>query len=331
MSSASPPILRIEDLHYAYPPLLPDRPALEVLRGVTGQVHRGELVALIGRVGSGKTTLCMAVNGLVPHATGGRFRGQVLVAGRDTRRHPVPALARWAGLVFQDAEAQLTQMRVEDEIAFGPENLGLPQDVIEQRVAWALGVVGLSAYRDRSPLLLSGGEKQRVAIAAMLAMQPELLVLDDPTANLDPVGKAAVFSVLIRLARRQGLAVLIATQDLELVARYADRVWVLHEGRIGLQGPPHQVFRQTAQLQEWGIGLPQLVELAALLNRRLKQPLYFRGVGEAYRQLRPLLQAPDVYPSALPQGISRPGAGAGPGTQPHRAATQQAATSAAAL
>lgn len=285
MTSALPRALVITDLCYAYPSLSPDQPAVEVLRGVTGQVGRGELVALVGRVGSGKTTLCMAVNGLVPHATGGRFRGQVLVAGRDTRRHPVPALARWAGLVFQDAEAQLTQMRVEDEVAFGPENLGLPPDLIEQRVAWALAAVGLSSYRDRSPLLLSGGEKQRVAIAAMLAMQPELLALDDPTANLDPAGKLNVFSLLIGLVRRQGLAVLLATQDLELVARYADRVWVLHEGRIGLEGPPHQVFRQMALLQEWGIGLPQLAELAALLARRLRRPIYFRGVGDAYRQL----------------------------------------------
>ncbi len=309
MTSAPSPVLTITDLHYAYPPLLPDQPAAEVLRGVTGQVGRGELVALIGRVGSGKTTLCMAVNGLVPHATGGCFRGQVLVAGHDTRRLPVPALARWAGLVFQDAEAQLTQMRVEDEVAFGPENLGLPPALIAQRVAWALAAVGLSAYRDRSPLLLSGGEKQRVAIAAMLAMQPALLALDDPTANLDPAGKLNVFSLLIGLARRQGLAVLIATQDLELVARYADRVWVLHEGRIGLQGPPQQVFRQTALLQEWGIGLPQLAELAALLARRLRQPFYFRGVGEAYRQLKPLLSSPRGQPPPSPQAgreASRP-------------------------
>ncbi len=301
IADCPPPVLTITDLHYAYPPLLPDQPAADVLRGVSGQVHRGELVALIGRVGSGKTTLCMAANGLVPHATGGRFRGQVLVAGHDTRRYPVAALARWVGLAFQDAEAQLTQMRVEDEIAFGPENLGLPPDLIEQRVAWALAAVGLAAYRDRSPLLLSGGEKQRVAIAAMLAMQPELLVLDDPTANLDPAGKAVVFRLLIGLARRQGLGVLIATQDLELVARYADRVWVLHAGRIGLEGPPQQVFRQTAQLQEWGIGVPQLAELATLLGRRLKRPFTFQGVGDAYRQLRPLLPSRIGRPPTLLQ------------------------------
>ena len=115
---------------------------------------------MLGRVGAGKTTLCMALNGLVPHATGGLFRGDVTVLGRNTKQHAVADLARGAGLVFQDPEAQLTQMRVEDEVAFGPENLGVPSAEIEGRVAWALDAVGLTDYRDRSPLLLSGGEKR---------------------------------------------------------------------------------------------------------------------------------------------------------------------------
>ncbi len=289
MISPTPPAISITDLHYAYPPLLSDAadgPAADVLQGVTCQVDRGELVALIGRVGCGKTTLCMSLNGQVPQATGGRFRGQVIAAGLDTRRHPVAALARRAGLVFQDPEAQLTQMCVEDEVAFGPENLGLPPHEIDERVAWVLEAVGLSAYRDRSPLHLSGGEKQRVAIAAMLAMRPTVLVLDDPTANLDPAGKTAIFNVLIELARRWQLAVLVATQDLELVARLADRVLVLHEGRIGLSGPPHEVFAQVARLQEWGIGAPQLAELAHLLGQRTGRVYSFCAVGQAYAQLR---------------------------------------------
>jgi len=221
-----------------------------------------------------------------------------LVSGHDTRKHPVAALARWAGLVFQDPEAQLTQMCVEDEIAFGPENLGLPPTTIDERVAWALATVGLAAHRDRSPLHLSGGEKQRVAIAALLAMQPEALVLDDPTANLDPAGKSAIFDALITLARRQKLAVLVATQDLELVNRYADRVLVLHEGRIGLDGPPHQVFAQVARLQEWGAGLPQLAELAAMLGRRMGRSFHFRDIGQAYAQIKPLL--PTINQGARP-------------------------------
>ena len=133
---------------------------------------------------------------------------------------------------------QLTQMRVEDEIAFGPENLGVPTGEIEERVTWALEAVGLAGYRDRSPLHLSGGEKQRVAIAAMLAMRPQVLALDEPTANLDPAGKAAIFNLLARLARERQITIVLATQELERVARYAQRVVVLHDGVIALDDTP---------------------------------------------------------------------------------------------
>ncbi len=140
--SLSAPIVVVNELHYAYPPPLPDAAAVEVLRGVNLAVHPGEFVALLGRVGAGKSTLCMALNGLVPHVTGGVFRGDVTVAGQNTKQHAVAELARAVGLVFQDAEAQLTQMRVEDEIAFGPENLGLPVQEIAARVSWALAAWG---------------------------------------------------------------------------------------------------------------------------------------------------------------------------------------------
>lgn len=301
MTSPTSPVISIEDLHYAYPPLIADRAPVDILRGVTSQVARGELVGLIGSVGSGKTTLCMCLNGLVPHVTGGQFRGRVLVAGQDTRRRPVAALARWAGLVFQDPEAQLTQMRVEDEIAFGPENLGLPRDEIRTRVTWALEAVGLRDHQGRSPLALSGGEKQRVAIAAMLAMQPEVLVLDDPTANLDPAGKATIFNVLTELTRRRGLAVVVASQDLELVARHADRVLVLHEGRIGLAGQPDEVFGQVARLREWGLAAPQLAELADLLGQRTGRAFSFAHVDQAYERLKVEL-TPDAGPPRQQDG-----------------------------
>ena len=155
MTPPTPPAIVIDDLHYAYPPLQPAGASIDVLRGVKCQVARGELVALIGRVGGGKTTLCMSLNGLAPQVTGGRFRGRVTVAGLDTRRHPVAELARWAGLVFQDPEAQLTQMCVEDEIAFGPENLGLPAGEIgaARRVgAGSRGAGGLSGPLPAAPV-----------------------------------------------------------------------------------------------------------------------------------------------------------------------------------
>jgi energy-coupling factor transporter ATP-binding protein EcfA2 len=286
MIPPTPPAILIRDLHYAYPSPVHGAAAVPVLRGVNLEVGRGEFVALLGRVGAGKTTLCMALNGLVPHATGGTFRGDVTVLGRNTKQHPVADLARSVGLVFQDPEIHLTQMRVEDEIAFGPENLGVPSDEIEERVTWALNAAGLDGYRDRSPLRLSGGEKQRVAIASMLAMRPQVLVLDEPTANLDPAGKAELFNLLARLARERQITILLASQELERVARYADRILVLQDGQVGLDGPPVEVFSQVARLQEWGVGVPQLAELADLLARQTGKPYRFTRMGQAYAQLR---------------------------------------------
>ncbi len=287
-----PPDIIIQDLYYAYPPLREGDDPVPVLKQVSLRIERGEFVALLGRVGAGKTTLCMALNGLVPHATGGVFRGDVTVTGQNTKKHTVPDLARSVGLVFQDPESQIVQMRVEDEVAFGCENLGIPPAEIEERVTWALQAVGLAEYRERSSLLLSGGEKQRLAIAAMLAMRPQVLVLDEPTASLDPAGKSAVFKVLAELRDHYEITIVMATQELERIARFADRVLVLHQGQVGLDGPPQEIFQQVARLQEWGIGVPQMAELGYLLTRRAGRPYHFTAMADAYKELR--LQARKV-------------------------------------
>ncbi len=275
-----------KNLHYSYPPLIEGGEPVPVLQGVDLSVARGEFVALLGRVGAGKTTLCMALNGLVPHVTGGVFQGDVTIAGQNTKEIGVAEIARSVGLVFQDPESQLVQMRVDDEVAFGLENLGVPLAEMEERVTWALNAVGLTALRGRSPLMLSGGEKQRVAIAAMLAMRPRVLVLDEPTASLDPLGKAAVFHVLASLRAHHDITILMATQDLERISSYADRVLVLHEGRIALQGPPDEVFAQVDLLQSFGIGVPQLAELAHLLARHTRRHYTFTTPATAYKELR---------------------------------------------
>ena len=295
MTLSTPPAILIRDLHYAYPPPLHGGVSVSVLRGVNLAIGAGEFVTVLGGVGAGKSTLCMVLNGLVPHATGGIFRGDVTVLGQNTKIHPIADLARTAGLVFQDPEMQLTQMRVEDELAFGPENLGVPTGEIEERVTWALEAVGLTGYRDRSPLLLSGGEKQRVAIAAMLAMRPQALVLDEPTANLDPAGKAAIFNLLARLARERQITIVLATQELERVARYVQRVVVLHDGVIALDDTPAAVFAQAPLLREWGLGVPQLAELASLLTQQTGRPYRFLHMGEAYAELRGELKAGASY------------------------------------
>ncbi len=281
-----PPAVQVRDARFAYPPVTSGALATEVLSGVTFDLAEGEFVALLGRVGAGKSTLCLALNGLVPHATGGVFRGSVTVGGLDTRRQAVAQLAQTVGLVFQDPESQLTQMRVEDEVAFGPENLGLTRGEIAERVEWALAAVGLTEYRDRNPSFLSGGEKQRVAIAATLAMRPRILALDEPTANLDPRGKAVVFATLLRLAREQKVTILLATQDVERVRRYAQRALVLREGRIAADGKPADVFARVDEMREWGIGAPQLAELAQRLAQKRGRAYSFAGLSDAAAALR---------------------------------------------
>lgn len=303
-----PSAIQVRDLHFAYPPATPGAPAVEVLSGVTFDVAEGEFVALLGRVGAGKSTLCLTLNGLAPHATGGVFRGSVTVEGLDTRRHPVARLAQTVGLVFQDPESQLTQMRVEDEVAFGPENLGLPRGEMAERVDWALAAVGLREYRDRNPALLSGGEKQRVAIAAMLAMRPRILALDEPTANLDPRGKAAVFAALLRLARERGITILLATQDVERAQRYAQRALVLRDGRIAADGRPAEVFGRVDAMREWGIGAPQMAELAHRLSQKRGRAYSFIGLGDAAATLRRELGARPALPEAHPSQPSAPSA-----------------------
>jgi energy-coupling factor transporter ATP-binding protein EcfA2 len=287
----------VEDLRYAYPPLEPDGQAVPVLRGVNLRVKRGEVLGLMGTTGAGKSTLCLALAGIVPHSTGGEFGGTVLVAGMNTRHHPVAALAPKVGLVFQDPETQLFNMTVEDEVAFGPESLGLPRAQIIERLDWALCVTDMEAYRGRSPFHLSGGQKQRVALAAMLAMRPEILVLDEPTSELDPCGKAEVMAVLAELKRNAGISMIFVEQDAEALAYLADRLAVLQEGRIVLEGSPRELFGQPARLRTLGLDTPQLSLTAEILRERTGQPYEFFSLTEAYERLAD-------SPGAAPETIS---------------------------
>lgn len=291
--------IQVRDLHFTYPAVHPRQIARPALSGVSLEVPDGQFVALLGRVGAGKSTLCLALNGLAPHATGGVFRGDVVVHELNTKRHPVAELATRVGLVFQDPESQIVHSRVDDEVAFGPENLGVAPDEIEERVAWALDATAMAEYRERSPLLLSGGEKQRVAIAAMLAMRPRVLVLDEPTASLDPAGKAAIFGLLARLSRAEGLTVFMATQEVDRAFRYADRILALDEGAIVLDGQPAELLRRPERLQSLGLGLPELAEVGQRLTAATGRSYRFHTLRGAYERLKPEVQ-PDASPLWLP-------------------------------
>ena len=284
------PILSVENLGYAYPTLKPDQPPEWVLRGVNLTVEEGEFLSIMGPTGVGKTTLCLALNGIVPHLTGGVIRGRVLADGLDTRATPVAELARRVGVVFQDPETQIFNPSVEAEVAFGLENLGIPRAEMRQRIDHALAQVGMQAFAASSPAHLSGGQKQRVAIAAILAMRPRVLVLDEPTANLDPAGKAEVLQAVAELRRSSGATVVFVSHESDFIAEFSDRVVVLNEGTVALQGSPAEVFARADELQAIGLQLPQVCEVARKLNRLQAAHFSFHRIDQARAVLRSTLR-----------------------------------------
>ncbi|SHJ06991.1 energy-coupling factor transport system ATP-binding protein [Desulfofundulus thermosubterraneus DSM 16057] len=227
------------------------------LQDISGDIRQGELLAIIGPNGSGKSTLARHFNAvLLP------TRGTVTVNGLSTAD---PA-NRWeircrVGMVLQNPDNQLVAAVVEEDVAFGPENLGLPPEEVRRRVDRALALAGLGEQRLRPPHLLSGGQKQRLAIAGALAMKPSCLVLDEPTAMLDPAGRREVIQTLLSLNREEGLTIVLVTHFME-EAVLADRVWVLSGGRLVLEGTPAQVFSHREALQKIGLALPGPAELA---------------------------------------------------------------------
>jgi energy-coupling factor transporter ATP-binding protein EcfA2 len=267
------PAIEIKNLHYAYPTF--GSGALRwVLRGIDLAVD------------AGKTTLSQSMIGIVPQLTGGTVRGQVQVLGRAARSTPVPDLARQVGMVFQDSESQLFNLTVEEEVAFGPENLGLPSEEISRRVTWALETVGLRDDRERSPFTLSGGEKQRLAIAAALALEPQVLILDEPTSHLDPRGKREIQALVGGLVRRSGRTIVVVEQDADWLADLVDRVVVLAEGCVVMDGSPESVLGNPRVLYDWGVGPPQVSELAAGLNHDLGTQFAFVRLDEAQERLK---------------------------------------------
>ena len=280
------PVIEIQDLHYAYPPLLPQDEPQPVLRGVDLVVEKGEFLAIMGATGAGKSTLCMAINGLVPQSTGGYFRGRVRTLGNDTRRIPVASLAAQVSMVYQDPESQLFCSSVEDEIAFGPENLGVSPAEIDERVGWALHLVDMVGCRQRSPTRLSGGQKQRVAIAAALAMLPRILVLDEPTSGLDPVGQQEVFAVVERLRQQREMTIVMVSHNAEQIAQFADRIAILDEGVVKALDTPLRIFEDEPLLREAGLSAPQVTEAAMLLNKLHGTSFHFVALEEATKTLR---------------------------------------------
>jgi len=255
MSSA----ISIEDLTFTYQGN--ERPALQNLQG---QIEDGTFVAVMGHGGAGKSTLCCSLNALIPKFFRGKYQGRVLVRGQEVARHRVSEMSRLVGLVLQDFEAQLFSTNVELEMAFGPENHCLPRREIERRIQRYLSFVGLEELRDREPASLSGGQKQRLAIGSVLALEPRILVMDEPTTDLDPLGREEVLSVA-KSIREGGRILLIADHEPE-TAVAADQVWLMRDGRVVSQGPPSEILSDVTTMESCRIKTLPMVELFHSMN-----------------------------------------------------------------
>ena len=248
--------MKLSNVSFVYPD------GTQALTDVDLSVKAGEKVAVLGANGAGKSTLFQLFNGLLNPE-----RGIVTVKGRVVEKACLKEVRRLIGMVFQDPDDQLFSGTVRQEIAYGLINLGVAGNQLEQAVARALKIVGLSGYENKSPLNLSGGEKKRVALASVLAMRPDVLVLDEPTASLDPLGAARIIKLLNGINRELGITLVFATHDVDIVPLMAGRVYVMDKGRIKLEGATAEVFERKDVIRACNLRLPRVAHLAELLER----------------------------------------------------------------
>ena len=251
-------IIKCENVHFLYP-----EDEIETLRGIDLEIEAGSFVAVLGHNGSGKSTLAKHMNAILTPT-----EGRVLIKGMDTADEDKTLdVRRCVGMVFQNPDNQIVANVVEDDVAFAPENLGVPPEEIRQRVDDALKQVGMYELRMHAPHLLSGGQKQRVAIAGVLAMRPDIIVLDEPTAMLDPQGRREVVSTVTALCRERGMTVMLITHHMDECIG-ADRLIVMSNGLIVADGSPAEVFSQVELMQSEGLGVPETVQLLDDLNKQ---------------------------------------------------------------
>jgi energy-coupling factor transporter ATPase len=233
---------------------------------VSIQIEKGQFTLITGPSGCGKTTLCRCFNGLIPHFYQGKLEGRIIIAGLDVGEQPIYELAKHVGLVFQNPENQLFALSVEKDVAFGLENLGVSREEMRKKVDWALKLTDITDLKERPPHELSGGQQQRVAIASVLAMQPEVIVLDEPTSFLDPLSAKKIFEVIHDLNKRLGITVVLVEHRLDLTAKYVDHIIIMDEGRVVQDGQPHEILR-SEEARLIGIGIPKATRLYQILRK----------------------------------------------------------------
>ena len=238
---------------------------IPALDDINVEIQDGDFLGITGTSGAGKTTFTFALNGIIPQKIKGDFFGAVIVDGKDTVEHPAEDFARTIGEVFQDIDSQMVASVVEDEILFGLENFGVPHEEIEGRVTRALKDLGIEDLRDREISSLSGGQKQKVAIASMLALGPEVIVLDEPTGELDPESSREIFQILTALNKEKGITVVIVEQKIMLLCEYVKHMMVLDKGHIAFYGTPRDLTASIDKFHELGINVPRVTELSARL------------------------------------------------------------------
>ncbi|MDR7857657.1 energy-coupling factor transporter ATPase [Tissierella sp.] len=254
-------MIQIEDVTYEYKSLI-DESVQQAVKNISLEVKKGEFLVVLGHNGSGKSTLAKLMNGLILPT-----RGKVYVMGMDTADNDkIWNIREKAGMVFQNPDNQIVATIVEEDVAFGPENLGVPPLEIRKRVDESLAIVEMSEYKKHAPHLLSGGQKQRVAIAGILAMEPDCIIFDEPTAMLDPTGRIEVMNTIKKLNKDENKTIVLITHYMDEAVE-GDRILVMEKGEIVMRGTPKEVFKQVEKLKELGLDVPQVTELAHELRK----------------------------------------------------------------
>ena len=275
--------IEVINLTYTYPD------GTKAIENINLTIKKGENLAILGPNGAGKSTLLHHFNGLMTPTS-----GKIYVLGKEVTKKNLEEIRQKVGLVFQDPDDQLFARTVSQDVAFGPTNLGLPKNEIDERVKWAIEVTDLKGLENKAPQNLSTGQKKRAALAGVLAMKPEVIVLDEPMANLDPRTASKILKLLLQLNQEFGLTLIIATHDVDLVPLFANQICILNKGQIVLQGPPEDVFSKADMLRSMDLRLPRITHLFEILSKRnqvFTDKQYPLTIGEARKEILELMAA----------------------------------------